>query len=168
MEIARRASDHRYYCRVRSTGLTTEYPRSIADITNPRGGFIRVDTGNGVYLDMADKEAWYSEEEILKWLEWEKPSLCHECQWIAEHFNSAFQKGRQIGRGEFQREIGGQVATLVMPDRLREWREKHGESLVPMATRFTCSLSEASALERGVAVRSDLVAMAEAFLANNV
>ena len=115
---------------------------------------------------MGTVNEWYTEPEITSWLEREQPLLVPHAAWLTMHLNSAFQKGRQIGRGELVEEQGGEMALLAEHSKLREWRRTRGFSLVPMSERFECSIVEASALERGKLVRAELVHKAQSLLAN--
>ena len=48
---------------------------------------------------MAD---WYSPHEVRDLLSREKPEICsnENAEWLTDHLNKAFEKGRQIGIGE--------------------------------------------------------------------
>ncbi len=47
-------------------------------------------------------DKWYLESEVYDLLKREKPLLLIHAAWLTEHLNRAFEKGRQIGRGEME------------------------------------------------------------------
>ena len=48
---------------------------------------------------------WYTETGVYLWLKEEKPNLLAYAGWLADEFQKAFNKGKQVGRGSRDDEI---------------------------------------------------------------
>lgn len=67
---------------------------------------------------------------------------------------------------DYKRIADENLEAFQFGDKLREWRAVRGFSLVPLAEKLDCSISEASKLERGKLVKEGLIRRALFLLAN--
>lgn len=60
-------------------------------------------------------ERWYIESEIRAWLDKDPAVKAINEVWLTEHLNRAFEKGKQIGRGELLNEQWHEANRVTPP-----------------------------------------------------